>query len=282
MRRHAAAVLLVPALVLTACNRDQHRSSYSGETTPAQRRAAMDSGPGHDMYDNSHRDTMNGRAGAMAGITPDRRILSILNAKDQEEVEIGRLAQSRGSANEARDFGTMLVKDHSEHQQKVKTIADDGGITLIDPKEVGEMTAAEKGGQTPADPAEKLRGLSGQEFDQVFAAKMVKGHRELIQMLESARSQQHDPRVTTLIDETLPTLRHHEQTAQNLADQVGAPGRTDMGITDRYSRSMSDTTKRDYYNNPGPENSNTRHPEHYYSPPRHDYYNTPAPENPRR
>src|SRR5580704_2027496 len=46
------------------------------------------------------------------------------------EVELGKLAQARGAATEVKDFGTMMVKDHSAANAKLIALAKGKGISL--------------------------------------------------------------------------------------------------------------------------------------------------------
>jgi len=163
---------------------------------------------------NANTDTV-----ALAGDTSaDARILSILNVKDQEEVEIGRLAQINGSSQEVKEYGARLMKDHTEHGAKVRSVASTAGITLMDPDQVKACIAKEKGKSITEmkDPIAELRELKGSEFDQKFAAKMKAGHTKLIAMVEKAQYDVKNPNVKDLLAKTLPTLREHEQMAAKL------------------------------------------------------------------
>lgn len=64
---------------------------------------------------------------------PDRSVLSMLHAKNQEEVQIGRLAQSKGTTEQVRGYGADLVRDHSRNDAKLMSLARDLNITLSSP-----------------------------------------------------------------------------------------------------------------------------------------------------
>jgi putative membrane protein len=150
----------------------------------------------------------------------DARILSILHAKNEEEVAVGNLAMERGASEDVRRFADMLVRHHSDNDAKVMQTAQTARITLIDPANMKDVLAREKGMTTPApDPLNELRGLNGAAFDRAFARKMLDGHRELIQIVENARPTVQNDQVRQLLDETLPRLREHERTAADLANR---------------------------------------------------------------
>jgi len=148
--------------------------------------------------------------------TPDARILSILHAKDRAQIEIGRLAKERGMAQEVRDYGARLERDHTDHDAKVLAAAKAAGIELMDPDETEAMFAREKGGTPPPDVGAELRKLSGAQFDEAFSRRMHEGHRDLIDAVQDARNEVANADVRRLLDETLPSLREHEQRALTL------------------------------------------------------------------
>jgi predicted outer membrane protein len=169
-------------------------------------------------------DHPNQPAAAESGVSPDRRILSILSVKDQEEIDIGQLAQSNGSTREVRDYGTRLEKDHSANMQKVRSVASSTGITLMSADEVRTMLAKENGKNPSStkDPVAELRDLKGAAFDKTFAHMMKTGHARLIKIVEKAQKDVTNPDVKSLVSKTLPVLREHEKIAAKIMGEEGA------------------------------------------------------------
>lgn len=81
---------------------------------------------------------------AFAAATAETRILSILQAKDQEEIEIGKLAQQRGKSEAVRQYGQTLERDHSEHLEKVRSTAQSSGVTLLTAEQTRAAMKLEK------------------------------------------------------------------------------------------------------------------------------------------
>lgn len=146
----------------------------------------------------------------------DAQILSILMLKDHQEAAIGRLAQQKATSDAAKELADALVRDHTEHAQKVSDAADAAGVTLLSDDEAKAQLDRIKGGTPAPDALAELRTLSGDEFDRRFGSMMAQGHRELIQMLEAARTQIKNAGVRTLVDDTLPALRMHEEMARDI------------------------------------------------------------------
>src|SRR3569832_426915 len=69
------------------------------------------------------------------------------------EVEAGKLAESKGSSAAVKDFGAMMVKDHTEANDKLKSIASSESVEL----------PANSGAQHMATKA-KLEVLNGDTF----------------------------------------------------------------------------------------------------------------------
>lgn len=162
----------------------------------------------------------------------DSRILSLIHMKNQEEIQIGQLASSKGSDAAVRNYGEMLVRDHTSADAKVQSVASQANITLMSDAETRRLMHAEKSGTQPdrlhekyaddsnvqrtKDPMEELRSLNGADFDRAFAEKMAKGHAKLIAEVEKAQSQVRDAQTRQLLNELLPTLKKHERMAKEL------------------------------------------------------------------
>lgn len=71
---------------------------------------------------------------------------------------------------------------------------------------------------------DSMARLSGAEFDQQFAAEMVKGHQEEIAKYET-QAARGDSKVAKLAADLLPTLEEHLAAARDL--QSGAAGSHD-------------------------------------------------------
>ncbi|MCC6677255.1 MAG: DUF4142 domain-containing protein [Phycisphaerales bacterium] len=85
---------------------------------------------------------------ALVGVSPDSRILSILHAKNIEEVEMGRLARAKGASADVRRFGEELEKDHGENYRQVQSLAKSREIMLMDAEQMKQL---EKGDPRSAD-----------------------------------------------------------------------------------------------------------------------------------
>jgi putative membrane protein len=149
-------------------------------------------------------------ASAASAQSPDRVSQKFIKAAIQgnyAEVDVGNLAQEKGATDAVKQYGAMLVKDHSEANGKAKQVASQLGVT---PPAGASVTQKAK--------YLKLKVLSGATFDRSFVRDMVKDHKTDINAYQS-QARKTDP-AGMLAKETLPTLRHHLELAQQLQRQT--------------------------------------------------------------
>jgi len=126
---------------------------------------------------------------------------------DIGEIDVGKLAQEKSQSEAVKQYGAMLVKDHSEHRAKAEEVASQLGVKPPTGSSIGSKTTYAK-----------LKLLSGASFDRSFAKAMVKDHQEDIKKFQK-ESSRNDP-AGKLAKESLPTLQKHLQAAQSLEKQT--------------------------------------------------------------
>jgi putative membrane protein len=130
------------------------------------------------------------------------------------EVELGKLAQQRGTGDQVKEFGDHMVQDHSKANEELKTIA------------------AAKGVQVPVDLDEKhkaamqmLQKLSGGEFDRAYMKQMVADHKQTVADFKRQAESGKDADVKSFAASTLPKLEEHLKMAQSVSEST----KTSMG-----------------------------------------------------
>ena len=141
-------------------------------------------------------------AGAARGI--DTAFLTEAMQGDNGEVAIGQLAQAQGVSQKVKDFGKLLADDHGAHKEELKTLAATAGVAVAD-----EPSAEGKAN------LEKLKTLSGVDFDKQFKSMMVEDHTKDITKYEKQAASA-DAQTAALAKKTLPTLRKHLDVAKAL------------------------------------------------------------------
>ncbi|MGA8540790.1 MAG: DUF4142 domain-containing protein, partial [Terriglobales bacterium] len=87
----------------------------------------------------------------------DQRFVKGAAEGGMEEVELGRLAELKGSSDDVKKFGQRMVDDHSKANDKLKELAAAKSITL--PEKPTAKQEATK---------DRLMKLSGAEFDKAY------------------------------------------------------------------------------------------------------------------
>ncbi|HEY1505115.1 MAG TPA: DUF4142 domain-containing protein [Stellaceae bacterium] len=131
---------------------------------------------------------------------------------DAAEIKMGTLAEKNGGSAEAKDFGKMLVTDHTKAGQQVKATAEQVGVTI-----------AEQPNSEQQKNYDKLAKLKGAAFDKEFAQMMVEDHQNDIAKFQKEADAK-DGSASDLAQQQLPTLKKHLQMAQSLQkQQASAP-----------------------------------------------------------
>jgi len=138
-------------------------------------------------------------------------------AKDsQGEVQLGKMAESKTSNPQVKEFAQKMVHDHTTLDQQIQQVMSKHGMSMPAP-----MTAEQQQLQ------KKLQGLSGQQFDRAYMAAEVKGHEQAIAGVSPhARNEDQlkpsHPDVAELAQEVNPVLKDHLNLAKQVAPEVGA------------------------------------------------------------
>jgi len=131
------------------------------------------------------------------------QVLEKLHNSNLTEIEAGKLAQDNGHSKATKDYGKMLVADHTSADKQVVALAKEEKIDLSP--------------ATPVVGSKQLADLSaGPAFDHRFARSMVGDHKKDIAELTAARDSTTDPKLKALLTSILPTLEKHETMAQSL------------------------------------------------------------------
>lgn len=150
-----------------------------------------------------------------ATATPDSAFYKQAAEGGLSEVDQGNLAQQKSSKQSVKDFGAMMVKDHSAANEKLKEIAAAKNIKLPT-GESGKQMAAQA----------KLEVLSGDTFDKSYIQGMIKDHEEDIALFKKEAASGQDPDAKAFAGETLPTLRMHLKKIKAVAAEAGVASDT--------------------------------------------------------
>lgn len=148
-------------------------------------------------------------------------ILSTVSKADQDfavnaadagitEIQAGKMAEEKGMAKDVKAYGAMLVKDHTEANDKLKAICAQKNITL--------PTAVSSDMQKNLD---DLQGKTGKDFDKAFINMMISDHKKVISAFKDEAKNGSDADIRGFADSTLHTLQHHLDEAEKCKKMEG-------------------------------------------------------------
>ena len=127
------------------------------------------------------------------------------------EIQLGKLALTKGTNQNVKDFGQKMVDDHTRISDDLRSVAGQKDIMLST-----DLTSA---GRALVN---RLSGLSGDAFDKAYMGAMVKDHQTDLADFQKEASSGADKDLQGFASRTLPILRQHLDMAKSTAASVGA------------------------------------------------------------
>jgi putative membrane protein len=190
MKKRAFVLFALPLIVL-ACNNE---ASDSVDKADSANEAKLDS------------------PSSRPGITTDAESTNFLvKAADggMAEVALGEVAQQKATNSSVKQVASMMVTDHSSANGQVKSLAAQRNVTLP---------------AVPGDDHQKksddLLKKSGADFDKSYMNTMIDDHQKTIDLFEDASGDVNDAEIKTFIDNTLPKLRMHLDSAKAIQKRL--------------------------------------------------------------
>lgn len=115
-----------------------------------------------------------------------------------EEIQLGQLAQQKGTASHVKELGKMMEEMHMKSQSDLAVMANNKFISIP---------------TSPTDDAmdayNKLNEKTGADFDKAYADLMVDKHKDAIKTFEKASTDCEDTDIKNWASSSLPDLRTH-------------------------------------------------------------------------
>ena len=126
-----------------------------------------------------------------------------------EEIQLGQLAQQRGEMAEIRELGKMLEAAHTKANADLHALASRKGIAMpLEPTNDSK------------EAYRKLSEKSSRDFDTDYCDKMIKGHKDAIDMFDNTSRGNGDADIKAWAANVLPELRIHLAQAQTCEDKL--------------------------------------------------------------
>lgn len=125
------------------------------------------------------------------------------------EVALGKMAAEKGTDPKVKDFGKMMVTDHSKANEELKGIARSKNMRL--PSELDDEHKAL---------SEKLSKLSGREFDAAYVKAMLEDHKKDLGLMQSEATHGTDADLKAFAAKTAPVIQKHLTRIQQIHDAM--------------------------------------------------------------
>jgi putative membrane protein len=118
--------------------------------------------------------TLSAQTGSTAAAPTDPQIAMIAVTADSVDIDAGKLAAEKSSNPKVKEFAQMMVRDHASVNKKATALVKKLNVT---PEESDTSRSLKSDGDKNL---EKLRGLSGAEFDKAYIDNEVTYHESVI------------------------------------------------------------------------------------------------------
>lgn len=144
----------------------------------------------------------------------DPTIVAIFDAANTADIGTGQLAAQRGSTEQIRRFGQMLVTDHTGVRQMGRDLAAKLGVTPTPPKD-------DSAARTHAAAMTSLHTLSGTAFDRAFLQHEVAFHAAVVEAMTTVLLPAIDnAELKALVEKVAPAFVAHQKAAESLLSKM--------------------------------------------------------------
>ncbi|WP_069660495.1 DUF4142 domain-containing protein [Arcticibacter eurypsychrophilus] len=168
-------VLLFVALIVTSCSNNSSSTNQEGSDSTAQ---------------NSSLDRK------------DTKFLNKAANSSMMEFELSKMALAKSRNERIKSFSSMLMNDHTNAEEELRTIASQKGLTLPTSLSAGSMKEVDK-----------LQTKEGVQFDKDFIKVVLSSHRKAVRDFKEATEDTEDSDVKDFASRTLPILNMHLDSA---------------------------------------------------------------------
>ena len=195
MKKRAIVFLALPFVF--ACN---NSSNDSVQKADSANESKSDTSTSMNTTDTTNKMST---ATTMSVDQPTSEFMTKVSDVGMTEVKLGQMAQDKATSQRVKDFGAMMVKDHTAAGDELKNMARQKNVTLPETMSNDHQKKTDD-----------LNKKTGKDFDKAYIKAMVDGHQSTVSDFEKASKNTKDADVKAWVDKTLPTLRMHLDSAK--------------------------------------------------------------------
>ena len=198
-------IAIVSAALLCSCNNNSDTTTSSDSTTMTTDSSSMSSETNMPVPDSTTTATSTAPLEKM-----DRDFVMKAAGGGMMEVELGNIAQQNAASQRVKDFGAMMVRDHSKANDELTSFASRRSLTL----NTDSLMKLHK------SHIDALKNKTGAAFDKAYMSMMLNDHKKDVSEFEKASKMCKDQECQGWAGKTLPTLQMHLDSAQAISKSI--------------------------------------------------------------
>lgn len=201
----ALGALILAGAVAAGCKARESKTASTAETAAAPAAATPSPAPSRES---------TAAAPAPAALT-DANIVYLLDRANAADSARGVLAEKKGTREDVRNFGRLMVRDHHKLRAEGEQLA----------KKLGVTPQAPAGDQSEAQAKQELDSLNamakGAAWDKAYIDYEVTYHQQVLQTATKALDAAQNAELKDLIKKAAPVIQRHLDRAQQIQKKLG-------------------------------------------------------------
>jgi putative membrane protein len=162
---------------------------------------------------------------------PDQQFVQQAGIGNQFEIQAGQIAKDKASNKDVQKFAQRMIEDHTKVGDHLTKIVQPLNAQV--PQQLDDQHR---------NKLDTLRGLSGTGFDSHYIQGQIDAHNQTITLFETESKSGQNQDLKKFASDTLPTLRDHLKSAQDLSKQIPAASAANANGQPAGSRLMGQQT----------------------------------------
>lgn len=135
--------------------------------------------------------------------THDTLTYQLLAAGGMAEVALAQLALDRAASEPLRGFAEMMLRDHTDANERLSALADAANVPLPEAPDPEHQAMQDR-----------LAGLEGADFDLAYIRGQITDHQKTVQLLSAEVTLGQDAELQRLAAQLLPVVQGHLDSAR--------------------------------------------------------------------
>jgi putative membrane protein len=151
--------------------------------------------------------TLSAEASAQSITPPAAQYMMMAGQSDQFEIQTGKLAATKATSADIKNFGNQMVTDHTKSTAMVMAAAKKSGLPTSPPPPLKADQQAMLA---------QLQSQSGAAFDQTYVSQQLKAHQDALALQRSYAKGGDDPNLKAAAGKIVPVVQMHLSMLQKM------------------------------------------------------------------